>query len=558
MTPLHSKVSRTLPLLLLFCSWGCPAAPPGGEGDGLSPSEAEGRVDLYALTPAAPVEDPALFVLAGDGIQHEHLLQYSTDDRWLDDYGGGMAAMDCDGDGDIDLFFTVSLGEDRLYRNLGDGRFEEVSDALPELTGVSTAATAADFDNDGDPDLLVLSQHSSNALLVNQGDCRFEDGTEEAGLTGSSRSVHASWVDLDRDGWLDLYVTNWAEPSPDGPVGLAPVAQADRFWRSRGDGTFADHSADLPDASRESLGMVTGFFDYDQDGDADLLMSNDRGILFGPHRLFRNGGQDDDGGFLLEDATTETGFDLEMNGMGLALSDIDGDEDVDVLLTGNFETILQWQEPGLYIESGLALGLNNYDPDVVSWAGIFLDADADGDEDLYFVQSSVFPHGFFDVQTYGRTPLFFRNDIRSEGRFNPVAFDGAGADEQVTRSLLAEDFDGDGLPDVAHGNVQSVPRVLRTSPAGAGSVLVVELQGSRSNRDGRGAVVRVHAQDGVQTRWVGAVEPFGSGSSLRAYFGLGDAQEADRIEVLWPSGIHQDIGAQPTGYRIRITEPDPG
>jgi hypothetical protein len=524
-----------------------PVAEPG-------PSGAPGESVVFPLDPRGDGGAESLFSLAGVGIQHEHVLEYSDEDRWLDDYGGGMAAFDCDGDGHLDLYFTVSQGEDQLYRNLGDGEFEAESLGLPTLSGVSTAAAPADFDNDGDIDLLVLSQHSENTLLVNSGDCSFHDGTEEAGITGAARSVHAAWVDINLDGWLDVYITNWADPSPDGPVGLPPVPQQDRLWLGSPEGRFTDHTEALPAASRESLGMVAAFFDYDHDGAFDLLMSNDRGVLFGAHRLFRNTGMEH-GNVSFEDVSQGSGFDLEMNGMGLGISDIDGDEDADILLTGNFETVLKWQEPGFYIESGLALGLNSYDPDVVSWAGVFCDPDLDGDEDIYIVQSGVFSHGFFDVQTYGRTPLFFRNDISSTLSYSLIEEEGVGAEQQVTRSLLSEDFDGDGVPDLVHGNVQSAPRILKTNPPEDRGALVVELEGVISNRDGRGSVVRVRLGDSVQSRWVGAVEPFGSGGSLRAYFGLGAAEVVDSVEVLWPSGMFQRVEQVPADSRIRLTEP---
>jgi hypothetical protein len=194
----------------------------------------------------------------------------------------------------------------------------------------------------------------------------------------------------------------------------------------------------------------------------------------------------------------------------------------------------------------------------VSWAGVFFDADLDGDEDIYIVQSGVFSHGFFDVQTYGRPPLFYRNEIASSGSYVIEEGEALGVDSQVTRSLLAEDFDGDGLPDLAHGNVQSVPQVLRTIPPASFGALVVELEGVVSNRDGRGSVVRVRVGDSVQTRWVGAVEPFGSGGSLRAYFGLGAADVVDSVEVLWPSGLLQRVEQVPIDSRIRLTEPDGG
>ena len=549
-----------------LCLAGCVAGTTPGEGDSLSVGPDSGDQhpeELLTLQPLAPPLDrpgSALLVYADaaeSGIDHQHSLRYSDDDRWLDDFGGGMAALDCDLDGDVDLFFTVSEGADLLYLNDGRGHFSLATEfSNDDEEGVSTAASQADFDNDGDPDLLVLRQHAANQLLVNDGSCSFTDGTEEAGLLDEHRSLHASWIDLDRDGWLDLYLSNWADAAAGGEVGIPPQAQPDRLWLNRGDGTFSDLSEQLPPLTRDALGMATAFLDFDGDGLLDLFQSNDRGVIYVPHRAWRNLGLDADGRFQFEDVSSALSFGFPMNGMGLSLADVDGDLNPDFLLTGNFETILRWQEPGFFVESGTALGLEVYDPDVVSWAGTFFDPDADGDQDLYFVQSSVFPHGFFDVQTYGRPPRFFSNELDQNGLFRSVDMSSNTAGEQVARSLLAEDLDGDGYRDLVHGNVQSAPQLVFTRAQDAGNVLQVQLRGTRSNRDGRGARVELGMGQRCLVRWPGASEPFGSGGTSRMSFGLGDAVEADWIRVHWPSGTVSELGPQPAGYVAVITEPD--
>ena len=547
-----------------LCLAGCsPGEAP--EDGSLSVEPGPGAGDSSELLSLQPLEvalarpGGALLVYVGadeSGIDHQHSLRYSDEDRWLDDFGGGMAALDCDLAGDLDLFFTVSEGADLLYLNDGRGHFSLAAEfSGDDDAGVSTAASQADFDNDGDPDLLVLRQHSSNQLFVNDGSCNFEDRALEAGLLDQHRSLHASWIDLDLDGWLDLYLSNWAGAAPGGEVGIPPQPQPDRLWLNQGDGTFADISEQLPPLTREALGMATAFLDFDGDGLLDLFQSNDRGVIYVPHRAWRNLGMDADGRFQFEDVSSELSFGFPMNGMGLSLADVDGDLDPDFLLTGNFETILRWQEPGFFVESGAALGLEGYDPDVVSWAGTFFDPDADGDQDLYFVQSSVFPHGFFDVQTYGRPPRFFVNELDQDGLFHSVDMSSSTAGEQVARSLLAEDLDGDGYRDLVHGNVQSTPQLVFTRGQDAGNIFQVRLRGTRSNRDGRGARVELGAGGRTQVRWPGASEPFGSGGTTRMSFGLGDAEEVDWIRVQWPSGAISELGPQPAGHVAIITEP---
>jgi len=532
---------------------------PGQHGSGAGPETSEALLSILPLPSPIDRASEALLLYADSeqsGVTHQHSLRYSDEDRWLDDFGGGMAALDCDVDGDVDLFFTVSDGPDLLYLNDGRGHFSVAEEfSYSDDVGVSTAASQADFDNDGDPDLLVLRQHSTNQFLVNDGSCNFEDRTEQAGLLDDNRSLHASWIDIDNDGWLDLYVTNWAGAESGGEVGVPPQAQPDRLWLNRGDGTFEDVSEQLPSETRDALGMATAFLDFDGDGLLDLFQSNDRGVIYVPHRAFRNLGLDGDGRLQFEDVSSELSFGFPMNGMGLSVADVDGDLDPDFLLTGNFETILRWQEPGFFIESGAALGLEGYDPDVVSWAGSYFDADADGDQDLYFVQSSVFPHGFFDVQTYGRTPRFFLNDIDEEDRLVHVDMSGSSVDVQVTRSLLVDDLDGDGYRDLVHGNVQSRPQLVLSNAGALGNILQVQLRGTLSNRDGRGARVEMGSGERTQVRWPGASEPFGSGGTTRMSFGLADADQADWLRVYWPSGVVSEIGPQPAGHLLYISEP---
>ncbi|MBJ94025.1 MAG: hypothetical protein CMP23_06045 [Rickettsiales bacterium] len=492
------------------------------------------------------------------GIQHQHRLRYSEADRWLDDFGGGMAALDCDLDGDLDLFFTVSDGPDLLYLNDGLGHFTLSQEfEYSSATGISTAASQADVDNDGDPDLLILRQHASNPLLINDGNCNFEDRGEQSGLSDEHRSLHASWIDIDNDGWLDLYVTNWAGAEAGGEVGVPPQAQPDVLWLNRGDGSFTDASEQLPEPTREALGMATAFLDFDGDGLLDLFQSNDRGVIYVPHRAFRNLGRNPQGLLEFEDVSNELSFGFPMNGMGMSVGDIDGDLDPDFLLTGNFESLLRWQEPGFFVESGTALGLEAYDPDVVSWAGAYVDADADGNQDLYFVQSNVFPHGFFDVQTYGRTPRFFLNEVQENNLLREVDLGDSSADVQVTRSLLVEDFNGDGYRDIVHGNVQSRPQLALSTAGSSGNILQVQLRGTESNRDGRGARVELGIGPQTQIRWPGASEPFGSGGTSRMSFGLGPAEQADWLRIHWPSGIISEFGPQPAGHLLIITESSP-
>jgi len=532
---------------------GCAA--PGALPDPIAPADG-GEVHVEPLK--APSIDPGggwLVSRGGVGLDHEHVLAFSDEDRWLDNFAGGLVALDCDLDGDLDLLFPGSDGPDRLYLNDGTGSFVLASGALPGgPDGVSVGAATADFDGDGDPDALVLNQHTDNLVLINDGACHFEDRAADLGLLDSGRSVHATWADLDLDGRLDLYLTNAVDPAPDDGAGASPQPQPDRLWLQRPDGTFEEFTDRLPPDNGNALGMVTAFLDEDGDGDLDALQVNDRGVLYRSNRLYRNDGPDADGVPRFVDVSAERGFDLVMNGMSLAIGDVDLDGDQDVLVTGNYETVMTASEVG-YLDSGLALGFDSYDPDVVSWAGLLLDVDADGREDAYYVQSNIYPYGFNDVQTYARAPRLAMNRTAEGAGFEEVALTGGAATASLTRSALAADLDGDGFLDLVNGNVDSAPTVLFGNPDGAGGALVVALEGTVSNREGRGAVVQVEVAGGTLVRLLGAVDPFASGGPPVAHFGLGEAAEADEVTVIWPSGRVQRVGPVPAGSRVRLVEP---
>ena len=487
------------------------------------------------------------------GIDHVTDLAFSCDDSSMDDFTGGFAALDCDLDGDADLVFTSGSGGNQLFINDGEARFVVAEGAGVDFPGQHFAgASVADYDRDGDPDLLLLVQHGDNRLLANDGACTFEDRTDEVGLHDEHRSLFANWADLNQDGWLDLYLANWGEASSVGPPTAAP--EPDRLWLSDGAGGFVDMSAELPAVTGLAYGMMIGFLDYDGDADLDFFLWNDKANLAEGAHLFRNDGISVDG-LNLVDVSLESGFDLREDGMDLAVADFDRDGDADLAVTGAVETILV-NHGGSFVDSGASLGMTSEWLGPFSWAMPEFDPDGDGDQDLLITQSWFFDLGPDFHDSYVAEILFYRNDLDETGSFARPVLPGALGEDHAWRGALAIDLNGDGFEDLVTSSGNEPARIFLSNPPSGHGVVQVRLHGSASNREGRGAVVRLDLDGIPLMRWPGAAPPYSSGMPTWLTFGLGDAEVAGPLEILWPSGITQRIESVEAGTRVDVFEPE--
>ena len=551
MRSLSAKLTSLLVLSLLLT--GCP---PLTLSPGSPPLLIEG-VELTRLkTPEHVPGKPQLFLLEDTGLTDPFSMSYSTEDRWRDDFSGGLAALDCDSDNDVDLFFVNQVGPSRLYINDGNAVFEPAAhDILGDNGDHPAGATTADIDNDGDPDLLVLNHLQPNRMLVNLGNCEFEDRTEELGLMDSFRSTHGTWIDINQDGWLDLFGSNWAGPLAEDELGVAPPPHPDRLFLSDGTGGFDDASASLPSDSQINWGMVTGFFDFDGDGDLDMYQSNDRGNLFVPNRAFRNEGLSSTGTPTWVDTTALWGLENGSSGMGFALSDVDFDGDLDLFHLADRED-LYINSGESFIESGLAWGLLPPDPFNIAWGGTFFDADTDGDEDFWYVHSNFFDGPIEDLEGHAGPGRFFQSHATEGGTFTLEEIAGTAGENNLWRGQTAVDLDGDGVQELVHGLADGLPIILKSNPPQEARVVEVVLRGTTSNREGRGATVRAFIEGRWQTRWPGSVDPVLTGRPASATFGLGDAHSIESLEIDWPSGHTQEISDLPAGYRALVSEPE--
>jgi len=550
-------------------------------------------------------------------------LNVATDDSLRDykpvhyDHGNGLAAADVDGDGRIDLFFLSQLGGNQLWRNLGGGRFENITEqagvALKERVAVS--ASFADIDNDGDADLFVTTVRFGNVLFENDGKGHFRDISQPAGVAYSGHSSGAVFFDYDLDGKLDLFVANVGRYTNDergrggfflglkdafsghlypdrtetsilyrnlGQNRFEDVSKAtglvdgswsgdasfsdlngdrypdlyvlnmqgdDHYWQNQGGKTFKDRTAELfPHTSWGAMGIK--FFDYDNDGRADLFITD----------MHSDMSRDVPPAYEKIKSRVPETWNADNNVLGNSLFHNLGE--------GRFEELSQQQN------------VENYWP----WGFSAADLNADGWQDVFITASMNYPFrygvnslllnnagkGFLDAEFI--TGLEPRANVPYKVQYE---LDCSGSDQahrlcqgkagnfkvlgsRGSRSSVIFDLEGDGDLDIVTNELNDVPMVLLSDFASRGAIhwLAIELEGKSSNRDGLGAQVTVRASGRKLTQWHDGKSGYLSQSSLPLYFGLGAAETIDSIEVLWPSGKSQEIK---TGLAInrlmKIQEP---
>ncbi len=506
-----------------------------------------------------------------------------TDLRQLPEtMSGGVALLDFDGDGWLDIY-AVAGGPfpppsdhppfgDRLFRNRGDGRFEDatVGSGLAALArGYGHGVAVGDYDNDGRPDLFV-TRWRSYGLYHNRGDGRFEDATASAGLGGDRDwPTSAAWADLDNDGDLDLYVCHYLQWDPATAAPCHRVNSAETtYCNPRGFPALPDHvfrndrgrfvdvtaEAGIVDLEGRGLGVVAA--DLDEDGRTDLFVANDTSANY----FFRNLG-----GFRFVEEGVASGLATSagggyLAGMGVACGDYDGDGRLDLAVTnffGESTTLYHNHGRGLFSDRSAAAGLAAPTRFVLGFGLAALDANNDGRLDL--AQANGHVEDYRPTIPYAMPAQLFLGD--ASGRLIDVT-DRAGAAWQVPRlgrGLAAGDLDNDGRIDLLLVAENAPLAILRNQADAENHFLMLALEGTASNRDAVGARVTVTASGRARV----AVR-FGGGSYLsasdsRLHFGLGPARVAECVEVRWPSGrrdCYHGLAAD-AGYRLIEGEPAP-
>ncbi len=534
----------------------------------------------------------------------------------LYDHGTGVAIADYDGDGKEDIYFVNQLGRNALYKNLGNGTFVDVAAEAGVALGdrICVAAVFADYDNDGLQDLFVTSTRGGNVLFKNLGKGKFKEVTRAAGVAHIGHSQMGIFFDYDNDGYLDLLLINTAQWTEEfdplaryfrGPKNIAFQKPADShiLYRNNGNGTFSDVTAKAGLKGRGWGGDVA-VLDFDEDGFADVLIT----CMFGPAQLYRNTGK---GGFVNVTATTlqPTPF----GGMGAKAFDFNNDGKLDLFIVdmhsdmwmgldykGTTFTLVKDSEKkkypsffGPYTDLAEQLSMQEllaYSPKEVvfgnalyknlgrgrfeeisdkanmetmwPWGIASADFDNDGYEDVFIPSGMGFP--FYHWPNYlmmnngdetftdralavGLEPppggIYLPNKIR-----NTLA-------TRSSRSAATADFDGSGKVDLVVNNFNDRPYLFKNRFPRK-NYIAFELTGTASNRDAIGAVVRLYAGKHVMTRQVEPAGGFLAQSSRVLHFGLGDREVVDRVEIKWPRGRKELLKQPKINQRHRITEPN--
>ena len=489
--------------------------------------------------------------------------------------GSGCAFLDYDGDGWQDILLVNGMdwpGHKRhsstlkLYRNNRNGTFEDVTHQAGldvEMYGMGVAV--GDYNNDGFPDILITCV-GQNRLFKNTGKGTFVDVTKSSGLAGRmALSTSALWFDYDRDGLLDLFVCNYVKWSPahdvfcslDGKHKSYCTPEAYRgetcwLFHNRGNGTFEDVTAQsgIFDSTSKSLGVA--MLDFDQDGWPDLVIANDTQ----PNKLYRN---QHNGTF--KDVAIEAGIAFSADGkaragMGVDTGDFDNSGHTGIAIT-NFDNemigLYRAERSGVYEDIAMAAGVGLPSKTTLGFGCMFLDADLDGILDL------VAANGHIDDTVrnirgnvgYAQPPQLFWN---ADGRkFRDVTSE-IGSDFQqpkVGRGLACADFDRDGDLDILVTTNNGPAYLYRNDLLNGNHSIRFRLQGTQSNRDAIGAVVRIYYDGITQSRMVKGGSSYLSQSELAITFGMGKRDRVDRVLIQWPKGKTEEYKnlAAPKAYQ---------
>lgn len=446
----------------------------------------------------------------------------------------GQAWGDYDRDGYPDLYVTDAAGLNTLFHNEGDGSFSVSS--LAAVTGLvahaSAGATFVDFNNDGWLDLYVVG-YGPNVLFRNQGGAGFSDISISAGIDDPGKGQTACWGDFNKDGLLDVYIVNWGEPG----------TFEDRFYRNNGDETFTDITSGLGPRVA-GAGFTASFVDYDNDADLDIYLVNDK--LLG-NVLWRNDDPQCLAGCFSE-VSTQSGADIQVFGMGLAVGDYDGDLDLDFYFSHLGPMVLLQnqtvQGSATFLNMGAAAGVSF---DAIGWGTAFLDFDNDGWLDLYLATMDSQPE---------RVNRLYRN--LGNGTFQDVSYRGGAAHTGPSLGVAYSDYDRDGFLDLAIGNWGSGYVLYHNrGVAGAGRnwLNVALVAGGGVNRDGVGAKVYLERSDGrVLFQEVKCGSSLGAGNEMNLHFGLGEA-EVSTLTVIWPDGQVQNLAKLSSNQFLTIFYP---
>jgi len=544
-------------------------------------------VAALGLLIAAPVMAPIMFeeIAARAGVVFTADSCPTPEKHQPETMLGGVALFDYDGDGYLDIYFVnganmPSLLKDgpqyknRLFHNNHNLTFTDVTDQSGLAgAGYGMGVAVGDYDNDGKPDLYVANVNG-NQLFHNNGDGTFSDVTAKAGVAGGTYSggkmwsVGAAWVDYNNDGLLDLFVSNYCQWDPPteppcvvnghrmtcGPRLYKPLPNT--LYRNNGDGTFTDVSVETGIAAHLGRNMGVAIADYDGDGFTDIFVANDDM----PNLLFHNLG-----GKRFEEVAMDAGVALPgggnaISGMGTDFRDLFNHGQPDIWLTAiEKQTFPLYRNlgKGQFEEATSMTGLGLPTASMSGWSNAMMDFDNDGWKDLFVTRSNVMDNvSLFAPRQYEEPNAVFRN--LGDGKFQNVSTT-AGPSFQIAgvhRGAAFGDLDNDGRVDAVVSVLNGQAKVFHNVTKNNNHWILLQLTGTKSNRMGIGARIRLTGTDGItQFNEVTTSVGYASSSDVRVHFGLGAGKMAKEIQILWPSGIRQVLHDVAGGRIVSVKEP---
>jgi hypothetical protein len=526
--------------------------------------------------PAAPQGVRFTDVTTAAGIKFVHNSGRAGKKLLPETMGAGVALFDADRDGWLDILFVngrdwkpgARKSLQAFYRNNRNGTFTDASKGSGldvELYGMGV--TVGDYDNDGLPDVYLTALEGDRLFrnISSGGKVKFQDVTAASGIRNASFGTSAAWLDYDKDGKLDLFVANYVQWSPDKDLWCSldgstksyctPESYkgtSSKLFRNTGNGKFQDVSQKAG-VAEPGKGLGVAVLDFNMDGWPDLFVANDTQ----PNKLYRN---NKDGRFVEEGLEAGVAFSEEgiaRGAMGVDAADYDRSGRPH-LLVGNFSNemlaLYHNEGSGVFVDEAPASAVGRASLLTLTFGVFFFDYDLDGLLDIFAANGHI-EEEINRVQPriqYRQPPLLFRN--LGKGKFEPVAAAGQLSQPLVARGAAYGDIDRDGDLDLVLTTNHGPARVYRNDGGNGNRWLSIRTVGSKSNRDGIGAVVRVTSASGKQWSMVRSGSSYCSQSDLALTFGLGKDREATSIEIDWPSGKKQKLGVLPANQILTIHE----
>lgn len=502
------------------------------------------------------------------GLDFMHTIGDEHLDNIIESVGGGAGFLDYDQDGYIDLYICSGtwiegfshaekpeeMPQNKLYRNRGDGTFEDVTKkARVGDAGYGMGVTIGDYNNDGYPDIYV-SNYGPNVLFENNGNGTFTDVTKKANVAGSQCSVGSVWLDYDNDGLLDLFVSNYLTFDPDykyyyAPDGFpGPMAyehEEDILYHNMGNGVFEDVTEAMGITDPDGRAMGVGAVDYDEDGWVDIFVANDHSLNY----LWHN-----EGGKKFTDKGTMTGTAFSQGGeatvsMSVDFADFNGDCLLDLFVSDDsYCALYKNVGTGVYVDIANPSGISSQSAQFVGWSSSFMDYDHDGDMDIFKTNGAL-------KHLYGQEDQLFENLGDDKFEDNSLDLGAYFHEELVGRGACIGDYDNDGDLDIFIVNLNDRCVFLRNNKGNEANWITLYLQGTASNRDGIGSRVKITSGGKSQIHQKRSTTGYLSQNDPRLHFGIGANNAVEKIEIIWPSGKVQLLENVKANQILNVKEP---